>query len=53
MSVAMVNRLWSAISVPRSQVSDLYSSCGSFPACLMSALTTDSLSLLAIFTSIT
>src|ERR1700687_1634154 len=35
MLVVNVNRRWSASSLPRSQVSDLYSSLGSFFACLM------------------
>ena len=37
MSVAKVNCLWAASSLPRSQVRDLYSSPGSFCAYLMSA----------------
>src|SRR6266404_3867530 len=41
MFVANVKRRWSESSLPRSQVSDLYSSLGSFLACLMSADTTD------------
>src|SRR5258707_9912882 len=40
MFVVNVNRRWSESSLPRSQVSDLYSSLGSFLACLMSADTT-------------
>jgi hypothetical protein len=50
---ANVKRRWSESSLPRSQVSDLYSSLGSFLACLMSADTTDRVSLLATFASIT
>ena len=38
MSVARVNRLWSDISEPRSQVSDLYSSSGSFVGLLYQGL---------------
>src|SRR5260370_9978930 len=49
MFVVNVNRRWSESSLPRSQVSDLYSSLGSFLACLMSADTTDRVSLLATF----
>src|SRR5258705_12141372 len=45
MFVANVKRRWSESSLPRSQVSDLYSSLGSFLACLMSADTTDRVSL--------
>src|SRR5258705_13047165 len=41
MFVANVKRRWSVSSFPRSQVSDLYSSLGSFLACLMSADTTE------------
>src|SRR6478609_6238878 len=52
MSVASVKRRWSAISLPRSQVSDRYSSWGSFCACLIRALTTVSVSFLATFASI-
>src|SRR3979409_1045446 len=37
MLVANVKRRWSVSSFPRSQVRDLYSSFGSFFACLMSA----------------
>lgn len=39
MSVAKMTFLWACISVPLSQVSDLWSSCGSLRAFLMSALT--------------
>ena len=45
-SVARLKRWWSAISLPRSQVSDLYSSLGSLWACLISALMTVSVSFL-------
>ena len=40
MLVANVKRRWSASSLPRSQVSDLYSSFGIVFACLISAETT-------------
>ena len=53
MSVAKVNRRWAASSLPRSQVMDLYSSVGSFFACLMSADTTVRVSLFATFANIT
>ena len=45
MSVAKVNRLCSAISLPRSQVSDLSSSSGNLRAFLINALMTVSVSL--------
>ena len=53
MLVANVNRRWSASSLPRSQVRDLYSSFGSVFACLMCAETTVCVSLLATFANVT
>ena len=50
MSVAKVKRLWAAISLPRSHVSDLKSSCGNLRAFLIKALITVSVSLPATFT---
>ena len=51
MSVASVKRLWPAISLPRSHVSDLYSSWGSLRAFLINASMTVSVSLLATLAS--
>src|ERR1700692_605422 len=53
MLVAIEKRRWSVSSLPRSQVRDLYSSFGSFFACLMSALTTVWVSLPATLANIT
>src|SRR5215813_9707562 len=51
--VATVKFLWSAISLPRSQVKERRSSCGSLRTCLPSAATTLAVSLLGTLRSIT
>src|SRR5262249_45012153 len=51
--VALVKFLWAAISLPRSQVKERRSSCGSLRTCLPSAATKVAVSLLGTLRSIT